>query len=280
MPRRIQSPSSINTYKQCPRKYYYLYIEKRKTLPSIHLIRGKVAHKVLEDFYDSNVTRLTRQTYKQELQRSIAELFVKCWHNAREELRTLNLGSDDLSGYFEETVVMLLNWFRVFCTRVDEHPASSFQTVFEDLKPVREQRLFSQKHYVQGYIDAIENNGDGPVILDYKTSKKAEITPEYRLQLGIYALLYYETYGVLPAKAGLFFLKHGACYLDVDAPLVQHASHEIAYVHKQTESSDMNDYPQVVSGLCKWSTGCCDFYDACFGHKAQVTREDIQCSKE
>ena len=52
MARKFESPSSINTYKQCPRKYYYTYITKYPTLPSIHLIRGNVAHSALEHFYD------------------------------------------------------------------------------------------------------------------------------------------------------------------------------------------------------------------------------------
>ena len=49
--KRVQSPSSINTYFQCPRKYYYIYNMKLKTSPSIHLVRGLVAHKVLENFF-------------------------------------------------------------------------------------------------------------------------------------------------------------------------------------------------------------------------------------
>ena len=45
---RVQSPSSIITYRQCPRKYYYHYIENLPTKPSIHTIRGKIVHSVLQ----------------------------------------------------------------------------------------------------------------------------------------------------------------------------------------------------------------------------------------
>ena len=48
----MQSPSSINTYKQCPRKHFYQYILNLPTKPSIYLIRGSIVHEVLEKFFD------------------------------------------------------------------------------------------------------------------------------------------------------------------------------------------------------------------------------------
>jgi ATP-dependent helicase/DNAse subunit B len=64
MPKRVQSPSSINTYNQCPRKYYYQYILKLPTRPSIHLVRGNIAHSVLEDFF--SITHLTLESVMEE----------------------------------------------------------------------------------------------------------------------------------------------------------------------------------------------------------------------
>ncbi len=45
------SPSSIKTYKGCPRKYYYEYIEKRERTDQQHTILGNFVHKVLEEFH-------------------------------------------------------------------------------------------------------------------------------------------------------------------------------------------------------------------------------------
>ena len=39
MPKRVQSPSSISTYKQCPRKYFYQYVLK---LPTQGNIQGPI----------------------------------------------------------------------------------------------------------------------------------------------------------------------------------------------------------------------------------------------
>lgn len=50
--RRVLSPTAINTYLSCPRKYYLRYIKKRRTKPSIHLIRGSLVHKTIHAFHE------------------------------------------------------------------------------------------------------------------------------------------------------------------------------------------------------------------------------------
>ncbi|MFH0714507.1 MAG: PD-(D/E)XK nuclease family protein, partial [Candidatus Diapherotrites archaeon] len=45
------SPSAIATFSQCPRKFYYVYVERLPTKPTPHLVRGRILHKVLEDFF-------------------------------------------------------------------------------------------------------------------------------------------------------------------------------------------------------------------------------------
>ena len=59
MAKRVESPSSINTFLQCNRKYYYQYIEKLPTKPSIHTVRGNIAHSTLENFYALDVSSFT-----------------------------------------------------------------------------------------------------------------------------------------------------------------------------------------------------------------------------
>lgn len=45
------SPSSVKTYEQCPRKYYYNYIEKLPKKDFTHLHLGSFCHDVLEQFH-------------------------------------------------------------------------------------------------------------------------------------------------------------------------------------------------------------------------------------
>ena len=71
MAKRVESPSSINTFKQCKRKYYYSYIEKLPSVPSIHLVRGNIAHSALEDFYDIDVSKFNEENCQKEFQQAV-----------------------------------------------------------------------------------------------------------------------------------------------------------------------------------------------------------------
>ena len=96
---RVESPSSINTFKQCPRKYYYHYIEELPTSPSIHLIRGNIVHSVLEDFFDFD--RKTIET-EDALRMHLFLLFEKYWNDKYPELLELDLGERKLQTYFSK----------------------------------------------------------------------------------------------------------------------------------------------------------------------------------
>jgi len=260
----ILSPSSINTFKQCPRKYFYNYIMKLDRKPSIHLIRGNVAHTVLERFFELNPDGLSDK-WDYEMQTLLFDMFRQEWDKAKEELDTLDMSVHDKLFYFTETKKMFENWFSGFKEKLEAHlPKKSLKEAFAYLTPKTELHYKDTTYKVQGYIDAIHEWGDGVHILDYKTSKKDTITPEYRLQLGIYALLYQQKHGVKPKSVGINFLKFGEKYLEVDDLLINDAAREIKDTHKKTRSTDIADYPKHITPLCKWSTGQCDFYETCF----------------
>lgn len=262
--RRTESPSSINIYKQCPRKYYYLYVEKLSTRESIHLIRGSVVHKVLEDFYDMSIGQ-NNESFKFLHMRTLS-LFTRYWKEAKDELKTLNLTEKELEKYFDESVFMLQNWFNRFkqkmLTRMEK--SASFAQAFRDIKPLCEELYKSEEFMIKGYIDAIHNIDDKVILMDYKTSKKDTITDQYRLQLAIYAFLYEQTHGTRPHYVGIDFLKSMQKLLPVTDDLIKHAQFEIEQIHASTPSNDINDFPLKPSPLCKWKTGQCDFYEICF----------------
>src|SRR3990167_9279298 len=153
MPGRIQSPSSINTYRQCPSKYYYQYIEELPTKPSIHLVRGHVVHEVLENFFHLDTSDLSRANYEMALKKRIQDLLLKHWQEEK-DFSKLDLTKEKLMFYFDESMLMLLT-------------------------PTTEQQYVSEEHKVQGFIDAIEDIDDHVRIIDYKTSKSFDISEEY-----------------------------------------------------------------------------------------------------
>ncbi len=271
--RRVESPSSINTYKQCPRKYFHQYVEKLPTGTSIHLIRGNLVHKALEDFFDLDMADSSTQSFK-FLHLRLFSIFTRHWKLAKSDLEGLGLNDAELKEYFDESIAMLQNWFNRYKGKMEKRMESGndFFEAYNALKPLREEEYASEEFMVRGFIDAIHKLDGKTVVLDYKTSKRTHISSEYRLQLAIYALLYEEKHGKKPDFVGIDFLKSIEQVLPVDDELISHARFEIEQIHASTKSDSAIDYPQRPSPLCKWRTGQCDFYDVCFGG---VSSEDF-----
>ena len=264
MAKRVESPSSINTFQQCNRKYYYQYIEKLPTKASIHTVRGNIAHSVLEEFYNLDTTVLSEQDYEKQFKIIIQKEFLVQWGKYKEELFALKISQEELAQYFEETLLMLLNWGNYFLQDFKQRYSGSLQETFQKMKPVTEMEYSSDVLSVRGFVDAIHSIDDEVHIVDYKTNAHSEIKASIKLQLGIYSLLYQEKHGKIPDKVGVFFLKDKLYLLPVDQELLENAKRSIASIHEKTSSSEViQDYKKHVTPLCKWRTGQCDFYEAC-----------------
>lgn len=265
MAKRMQSPSSINLYKQCPRKYFYQYILKLPTRPSIHLIRGFIVHEILEEFFKIDINSLDKVSYKYGFRSYVMSKLAKLWGNNKNKLLKLGLTTDDLEHYYVDSQQMLNNFIESFSEKLGNKfkETNDLEKAFKQLTPIVEEEIKNQDLQVRGFIDAIYDTEDEVVIIDYKTSKKDDMTPEYRLQLGIYALLYKRKYNKTPSRVGINFLKFGERMIDVDQVLLDEAKTEILFVHEMTKSDAISDYPKKESGLCKWHSGQCDFYNDC-----------------
>ena len=261
---RIHSASSINLYKQCPRKYYYRYIQKIPEPPSIYTVRGNIVHKVLEDFFVIDTSDIT--DYKKELPKKADTLLDKHWIKQREKLKELGLSIEELQKYYTDSRDMILHWTQRFITKVDE-TAVSFIEAFNLLKPAVEAHLKNEELGVQGFIDALYEKEDGLHIVDYKTSRKDDITPEYKLQAGIYAVLVHTMKNQVPKSIVFDFLKGEEKHVHVTQDLLKETLFEIEQIHVSTESTNRKDYPRKPSGLCKWKNargeGQCAYFDIC-----------------
>jgi len=279
MAKRLESPSSINTFKQCKRKYYYQYIEKLQTSSSIHLVRGNIAHSVLEDFYDINIADFTEENYELKFKEAIQKLLLYQWGKYKDGLNELQLSPDQTTFYFEETMFMLMNWCNQFIeefNRIRKEKNISMGETFMKLTPIRELQYKSEEYHVRGFIDAIQHVEDEVHIIDYKTNARFDFKQSIKLQLAIYSMMYYEKHGKLPNKVGIFFLRQKLRMMDVDIDLIEMAKKEITEVHEHTSSCEhAHEYPRTITPLCRWSTGQCDFFETCKPHDTNEEEEKL-----
>jgi len=262
---RVQSASSIKTLKQCPRKYFYKYVEEMDEGTNIYAIRGKAAHTALEDFFkldDAKLEIIKNQPDRvATLKAIIRNQFDAAWIEGEEELKGLEMNPQEIKMYHDETIQMLMDYVDLTYNNIK----GEFIEGFNAQKPLRiEENIVSEKLGVRGFIDLQMQEGDDLIVLDYKTSGKMNRS-EHLFQLGMYALLIKEKYGKLPEKVGIIYLKFGGKQdvIDVTHELVRDALAMIEQAHIHTQSAEKTDYPKKKSFLCKWSTGQCGFYDHC-----------------
>jgi len=112
-------------------------------------------------------------------------------------------------------------------------------------------------------VDATHEIDGETIIIDYKTSKKDRIDTECVTQLSIYTLLHKENFGRMPDRAGIHFLRSREILMPTSQQLLNLAKNTCQRIHQQTTHDDIKSYPRKPSGLCKYKTGQCDYYDKC-----------------
>ena len=264
--RRIESSSSINTYKQCPRKYYYRYIKKLPDKFNIYAVRGNIVHSALEHFF--KIDPKTIKNYKTDIQLKLENLFDLFWVQNKEKLISLEMNVEDLNEFYLDSREMLAKWAQRLVKKIDQTiKEDNFVEAFSRLTPESEEEFTSTKIGVRGFVDAIYQNGDKIHVVDYKTSRKDIITPEYALQAGIYAILIHEARDIMPEKVSFDFLKGEVRDIIVDEELIKNTLFEIEQIHASTDSDDPREYKRKPSGLCKWSnergSGECAYFNIC-----------------
>jgi RecB family exonuclease len=235
---KFLSPTSINTYLRCPRKYYLKYIKGLKEKPSIHLIRGKAVHDAIAKIHKSNHQG---QQDLDGLKIALLTFFSDSWVAQDGQMSDLDLPEEALNDYYNESTEMLLGWLK--------RNLPSLQN--STLRPQAEVKLFSQNHRVMGIIDAIHSVNGKVSLTDYKTGKIDILSQDIKVQMSIYALLYRENFGVLPDQIILDFLKfQQAKAFPVTDDFVIYAERLCRKIHEKTSSLEEKDYLCKCRGWC------------------------------
>lgn len=226
-------------YRRCPRKYFLRYIRRQKQKSSIYLIRGSAVHEAIAGFHE---LKIESGRYPDRIKSTLLNLFNDAWLRHDDELKQLGLGDATIEQYYQESSEMLSGWLKRHRSQNWGHPK----------KTSAEVKFFSKTYYVMGIIDAIENHNGKVMITDYKTSKKDDITPDIKVQMAIYALLYREKFGAPPDIVAIDFLKtNRERRFRVTGRFIEYALELVTDIHRKTVSKDEKDYPCTCGGWCE-----------------------------
>lgn len=244
------SPSQLNTFVQCPRKYSFQYVERIpvERVPAPHFVFGNAVHDALD-----TVFRLPPD--ERSLDR-LEQAFRDAWRadpdrqgafDSREVERTWGLKGLELLGRvaasqdFRQSVPRSLeDWAQVMITG--------------------ERQLF-------GRIDRVDNHpdGDGVIVIDYKTGK-CRIREDglgEEIQAQVYALAVQATLETAVREVRFMFLEAQAerSWEPVDLEAIESALVDLVDTIDSTA-----EFATSPSRLCGW----CDYLDLCEAGKAEV----------
>lgn len=237
--------SRVDTYRRCPRKYRYAYVDGLPQPPSPHLSFGSSVHAALESWWDRKLPDppplddLLQALYDNWDTTGFADL------DRDEQLRWYTHARDVLARHHER--------FAGTYT-----PPAAVEQWFEIPLP--------DDITVVGSIDlviATPAHGDrasgGLGIVDWKTNRRAHTRSEVaaNLQLAIYALAAEHLWGQQPEWVALDFVVPGVRVtvpreeIDVEAA--------VTAVRETAAAIRAEEYPLRPSGLCAW----CEFRAEC-----------------
>jgi putative RecB family exonuclease len=174
-PERL-SPSSINTFSDCPQKFFLSRIEKIEEPPQWHLYLGTFVHEVLEHMYKADASERTEDGAK--------KFARQCWDSNgwKAKIEALENPKGTVPDFMNEAFSNIKNVFRL------ENPAT---TEFDGM----EHEVVTEVEGVamRGFIDRFMFGDNGIVISDYKTGKvpnpKFKTQDDQFFQLLAYALM-------------------------------------------------------------------------------------------
>lgn len=240
----VLSPSSINTYSDCPLKFKYQKILRVPTPSSSTLDLGITIHKVVEDLAKIREKGITPT--EEEAMKILSEnRMFRSYQNKMEYKKSTDR--------IREMVKAYLEWEEKSPNKVVAKEVD-FQTEVDGVQFV-------------GRIDRVEKNPqDEYEIIDFKSGsvRKSRNTIKTDPQMNIYALGVKQLYGKLPKKASLFYLEHRTVSYDIIEEQVEEALKPIRQMIQLILDGRFEPTPSIQA--CMF----CDYQSIC---DAKVTEE-------
>ena len=246
MQRMKMSYSKLSTFKLCPLKFKFQYLERKETIPSIALILGSSIHAVLEKVYDHKKEERTLEF--------LQKLFTTEWEmrKKKEDLITTQ-EQEKIIG--KRSILMLENFLK--------------SPLYLNSEPIQreefaEMKLDNEICFV-GRIDRVDKLNDCFIVVDYKTGK-------FNMKYLDFTQLF--AYGLLMKNNGIDVKKSVFYYVESNVTIEKEVTPEIL---KKTNESLLSRSKEVYNSintgnmkpvegpLCGW----CAFKNICPAKKVK-----------
>ena len=263
----IYSHSRLSTFQNCPRQYWFRYIEKPEIekVDGIEAFMGSRAHDALEELYKYLFNGRVLSVDE------VIQCYEDCWEkNWHDEVRIVKaeFTAEDYKNVGRKAVEDYYNQYYPFD---DSRTVGLERHVTANLDP--------DGHYkMRGFIDRLARRDDGTIeIHDYKTNSRlpTQQDADEDRQLALYQLCIQNAW---PDAENVELIWH---YLRFGKEMVSTRSPEqieqvrqgcISLIDEiEGRGKDVDNFPTQPSALCNW----CDYRELCpaMGHKASLEQK-------
>ena len=255
-PRHL-SPSSASTFRQCPQRWKFRYVDKLPDPPGEAAVAGTFAHRVLEELLELAPDERTLDSAK--------SLAKQVWGETEsdKDFEALDLDADGVRNF---------KWtaWRAIEGLWDLEDPKTVDLVATETEVSTE---IGGVPFV-GYIDRVEASADGLVVSDYKSGRApGRKFSEARLeQVLLYAAALAEIHGTPPVRARLMYLGQRIDETTVTPEAIAEVAQRLAETWEELqERSATGDFPPQPGPLCGW----CAFVRHCPEGLAEVQRRHL-----
>jgi len=242
------SASRVKTYTQCPRKYYYNYIEKLPRLDWDHFDLGTLVHGALEFFHETlrtdkdlenvNINKIMKESFKK--QRSLMEKGGDKLPPISFKKHVLLDARDILKEYMEKVI------------------SKGIDSTILQLEDEFEIDL-NENYLIKGVVDRLDRDSDGIYhIKDYKTNKNAKYMEPSQLRVyGLYLLNKYPE--VKRFRGSYIMMRFGGMLISYDFTTEDVEKERQKLINYADLISEEERWVARPTNLCDW----CDFKSVC-----------------
>lgn len=189
----VVSYSKLTTYKNCPKNYKFVYIDKLPRLDKPYTVFGNFCHDILEDFHKAYIDK-SKDDFDIVMKKAFLENKKK-WE--------LKLTKDQIMEAF--------NIMQIYLDKLPSTLPNVIAVEKEIWLPIDNELIF------YGFIDRVQIDEDDIVhVIDYKTTKDPRFLKD-KTQLLLYAYaLYSEDMNISKMRVSFMLLKHEMKYLSSD----------------------------------------------------------------